>query len=125
MTDRIVRPAAATLALALAMIAGATPGLASTHHRATHHRTTHHRSTRPDTAHHRASSQHRPSGRHRPTPSAHHHADKPDAHRDDKPAGVTGVPGGGIKLFCPAHRNPLLIRKSTQGAGTTVTVVCR
>ncbi len=119
MTDRIVRPAA-TLALALAMIAGATPGLASTHHRTTHHRSTH-----PDTAHRRASSQHRPSGRHRSTPSAHHHADKRDAHRDDKPAGVTGVPGSGIKLFCPAHRNPLLIRKSTQGAGTTVTVVCR
>jgi hypothetical protein len=35
------------------------------------------------------------------------------------------VPAGGMKLQCPPARNPLLVRKMTQGNGTTVTIVCR
>jgi hypothetical protein len=41
------------------------------------------------------------------------------------PHGVTLIPAGGVKLQCPPRRNPLLVRKMTQGNGTTVTVVCR
>lgn len=103
MTDSIAR-SATHLALVLALAAGSSAALASTHHRTTHHRATaQHRSSKP----------------------VHHGKAKPAKPHDTKPAGVTGIPAGGIKLFCPAHRNPLLIRKSTQGAGTTVTVVCR
>jgi hypothetical protein len=44
-----------------------------------------------------------------------------------EPAGfnVTTVPGAGMKLRCAPGRSPLLIRKMTQGSGTTVTVICR
>jgi hypothetical protein len=83
------------------------------HHRSTHHSSTHHAASHHESAHHKAS-------------SAHHASPK---HRDDrKPAaaaGATTVPASGIKLFCGPGRSPLMVRKMTQGAGTTVTVICR
>jgi hypothetical protein len=78
-----------------------------------------------------AASRHRRARTHSHTRAEHHrraaitrrHA---VAVRRDKtmPAGVTTVPAGGLKVYCPA-RSPLLIRKATQGGGTTVTVICR
>jgi hypothetical protein len=41
------------------------------------------------------------------------------------PGGTMTVPGGGLKVYCAAGKNPLMVRKMTQGAGTTVTVLCR
>jgi hypothetical protein len=70
--------------------------------------------------HHGSSAHH-----HQAAKTARRHAAKSTRHDAAKPAGVTTVPASGIKLYCAAGRNPLLIRKFTQGAGTTVTVVCR
>jgi hypothetical protein len=102
MAHRIAR-AAGSLTIALTFVAATAPATASVHHRPTH-RTAHaaHRPVKPK-----------------------HHATKPAAHRDAAPPGATHVPGSGIKLYCAGRSNPLLIRKSTQGSGTTVTVVCR
>lgn len=108
MTYPIARPAG-TLLLALTLVTAGSPAVASTHHRAVHHGTATH--------HHAAATHH-------PAKSSRHHAAKPAPHRDAAPSGATRVPAGGIKLFCPARSNPLLVRKSTQGAGTTVTLVC-
>ncbi len=122
MTDRAIRRSAA-LALALALAAGAAPATASTHHHADRRHEIRHRETRHRETGHRETGHHG-GARHRTTSSRHRTTKAADRH-DAKPSGVAGIPAGGIKLFCPAHRNPLLIRKSTQGAGTTVTVVCR
>jgi hypothetical protein len=113
MTDRIARSAGA---LIVALALSAAPAAASVHHHAKHpaassaHRPAQHSRHASKTAHHRAKPAHR---------------DARPAHRDAAPSGASRVPPGGIKLFCGARSNPLLIRKSTQGAGTTVTVVCR
>jgi hypothetical protein len=71
------------------------------------------------------SAHHSTRSHHQAAKASKHHAAKPAKHDAAKPAGVTTVPASGIKLYCAAGRNPLLIRKFTQGAGTTVTVVCR
>ena len=68
-------------------------------------------------AHHKAEPKH-PDSRHKPP--AHH-----DAPRPAVAAGATSVPAGGIKLYCGPGKAPLMVRKMTQGAGTTVTVICR
>ncbi|WP_298690946.1 hypothetical protein [uncultured Sphingomonas sp.] len=97
MADRTLSSVAA---LALIAAAAATPAAAHTrHHSAPHHRTSETRGSR--------------------------HAKKPVEHHSAAPSGVTAVPAGGLKIYCPARKTPLLIRKSTQGAGTTVTAVCR
>jgi len=97
---------------------------------ATHHKTTHARPAHHETSHHTASTHHGTSS-HRGT-SSHHGKDKrhasPARHEDRKPAaaaGATSVPAGGIKLFCGPGKSPLMVRKMTQGAGTSVTVICR
>ena len=110
MTDRFARPAG-SLVMALVFVAGSSPAVASVHHHTVHHAVHH-------TVHHSA-------GASRHSAKRPHHATRPIAHRDATPSGVTHVLGGGIKLYCAGRSNPLLIRKSTQGAGTTVTVVCR
>ena len=64
--------------------------------------------------------------KHRPSPAKHAdqhrhgHAGKPSS-----PTGATSVPASGIKLFCGPRKTPLMVRKMTQGNGTTVTVICR
>jgi len=118
MVHRIARPAG-TLALALALASVGGPAIAATHHRheTRHHATVHHHTSRHATAH-----QTDRGGAHRGTPA--HRSAKAAPHGDAAPSGAARVPTGGIKLFCPARSNPLLIRKSTQGAGTTVTLVC-
>lgn len=62
---------------------------------------------------------------HAPSRATHARSAESSRHADDAHKGAQTVPAGGIRLFCPARRNPLLVRKMTQGAGTTVTVVCR
>lgn len=109
----VVHPAHAAL-LALTLAAVTTPAGARVHRHAHGKAATHH-----TTGHHQTSHHHERG--HHPAKAATRHASREPA----KPAGVTGIPAGGMKLYCPAGRNPLLIRKSTQGAGTTVTVVCR
>ena len=112
MANHIARPAG-TLMLALVVATAGAPSLAATHRHAVHH----------DTRPHPAKTRHGGTAKH-PVTSSHHHATRPAARHDAAPSGATRVPAGGIKLFCPARANPLLIRKSTQGAGTTVTLVC-
>lgn len=115
MADRIARRTG-TLIGVLALVMGAAPVSASVHH---HAPVRHHTAKRPA-----AETRHRAKpARHGSKPSHHHETSV--AHRDAAPSGATRVPAGGIKLFCGARSNPLLIRKSTQGAGTTVTMVCR
>ena len=85
-----------------------------THHaKATHHATaSHHATAHHSTAHHGKETRH----------TAH------AAREERKPAVVacaTSVPAGGIKLYCGPGRSPLMVRKMTQGSGTTVTVICR
>jgi hypothetical protein len=71
--------------------------------------------------HHHASSSHKAK-----TNKSAKHSTKPATHHADAaPKGVIPVPAAGVKLSCGAGRNPLLVRKMTQGAGTTVTVICR
>lgn len=70
--------------------------------------------------------------RHRAEHHGHDRHRLSKASRDRKPAhtrvavpgGVTMIPAGGLKVYCAA-RSPLMIRKMTQGSGTTVTVICR
>jgi hypothetical protein len=85
-----------------------------THHaRATHHAATEHHAKTP--AHHGKDARHGKDTRHA-------------AREERKPAavaGATSVPAGGIKLYCGPGRSPLMVRKMTQGSGTTVTVICR
>jgi len=96
----------------------------ATHHKTAHAKPTHHETTRHESSHHKASAHH--------ATSTHHgketrHA-SPAPHEERKPAvaaGATSVPAGGIKLFCGPGKSPLMVRKMTQGAGTTVTVICR
>jgi hypothetical protein len=125
MAARFVRPATALLALAL--LVPATGAAARTHHRtasthhkagksAAHRKASHHGSKSHETKSHET--------RNRET-DRHKTRSKPVEHHAAAPAGASSVPGPGLKLFCPPHKNPLLIRKATQGAGTTVTVVCR
>jgi hypothetical protein len=91
------------------------PGAATArHHLPSHHATTHHASTHHATGHHATESRH--------TGKAEH--DKP-AHDAAAPAGVTRVPAGGLKTYCPGRSSQMLVRKMTQGNGTTVTVICR
>jgi len=120
MPARFVRPATALLALAL--LVPATGAEARTHHRTA---STHHKASKP-AGHHEAShhgSKSHEAGGHKS--GRHATKSKPVEHHATAPAGASSVPGSGLKLFCPARKNPLLIRKATQGAGTTVTVVCR
>ena len=84
-------------------------------------------------AHHHSSTQHHHSPAKYHMASEKHHAAsaKHDAHRHDRPArpssppGAANVPAGGIKLYCGPGKSPLMVRKMTQGNGTTVTVICR
>lgn len=86
---------------------------------------THHKAHAKE-AHHAKATSHHATAHHA---TAHrgkdaHHA----AHEERKPtgaAGATNVPAGGIKLYCGPGRAPLMVRKMTQGSGTTVTVICR
>lgn len=68
------------------------------------------------------------AARHHTARHAHHAATSRPRRETAKPPaaprGITAVPAGGLKVYC-ARRNPLLVRKMTQGAGTTVTVICR
>jgi len=112
MAIHIARPAG-MLVFALMVTTAGAPSFAATHRHAVHHETRHH-----------AARTHHGQPAKRPVTASHRHVAKPAARRDAAPAGATRVPAGGIKLFCPARANPLLIRKSTQGAGTTVTLVC-
>lgn len=118
-----VRLASAVPALALLVAAaGASPALAAHHRHAEHHRTERHR---------QSSARHHATAKHGKAASAKHEK----ASRGKKghtataapaaPKGVTNIPGGGMKLYCGPGKNPLLVRKMTQGAGTTVTVICR
>jgi hypothetical protein len=89
----------------------------ATHHKAhakeTHHaRATHH--AKPE--HHAKATAHRGKDT--------HHASR-EARKPAAVAGATSVPAGGIKLYCGPGRSPLMVRKMTQGSGTTVTVICR
>ncbi|PXA85365.1 hypothetical protein DMC47_37630 [Nostoc sp. 3335mG] len=101
----------------------------ATHHKTSHGKTTHHETAHHKTSHHETD-RHKASSRH--ASSAHHgkdthHADRA-RHDERKPAsaaGTTSVPAGGIKLYCGPGKSPLMVRKMTQGNGTTVTVVCR
>lgn len=92
---------------------GAAPALA-THHSATSHKTTHHGTTHHGKAatHHTVATKH--TARHAET-----------GRKQSAPSGATSIPGGGLKVYCGPGKNPLMIRKMTQGNGTTVTVVCR
>lgn len=96
-----------------ALLLGAAPALA-THHETPHHAKAHHAKT---TTHHSAAAKH-----------VTHHGKPPSkaaVHKSAAPSGSTTVPSGGIKLYCGPGKAPLMVRKMTQGAGTTVTVICR
>lgn len=106
-----------------------TPAIAATHHHNQH--ATHHAS---HAAHHAAPSRHASKTPHH----AASHTDKTHAgkthgasktHGSGKlaaaPGGAIPVGSGGTRLFCAGHASPLLVRKATQGSGTTVTVICR
>ena len=88
---------------------------------------THHKAHAKET--HQAKATHHTAVEHHAKASAHHGKDTHHASREErKPAtmaGATSVPAGGIKLYCGPGRSPLMIRKMTQGSGTTVTVICR
>lgn len=71
-----------------------------------------------------ASKHHAPS-RHHNSSTKHASSTKKRQHEAASSHGVTAIPSSGVKLYCPAHKSPLLVRKSTQGSGTTVTVICR
>jgi len=99
-----------------ACVAAAPAG--ATHHKA-HAKETHHaKATHHATASHHATAHHGKETRH--TTHAAREERKPAA-----VAGATSVPAGGIKLYCGPGRSPLMVRKMTQGSGTTVTVICR
>jgi hypothetical protein len=95
---------------------------AATHHASSHHKATsaHHASGDHASSHHATKTAHHAtsSDRH----ASHRHAEE---HKASTPSGATAVPAGGIKLYCGTGRSPLMVRKMTQGAGTTVTVICR
>jgi PAB1-binding protein PBP1 len=99
LADPIARPVHAAL-LALALAATTTPAMGTVHHRTHSH----------------------PQRKAKP---ARHAAAKSTRHGPAAPGGATAVPAGGIKLYCAPGKNPLLVRKATQGAGTTVTAICR
>ena len=111
---RFARPALAGLAT-LALLGAATVAPAHVRHQST--RSSTHHATHATT--HHATEKRRVAARH------DHRATRLVAHRDAAPSGATSVPAGGLKVYCPARKGPLMIRKATQGAGTTVTVVCR
>lgn len=113
----------------VAALLAAAPAVGATHHhgQAAHHATSRHKpdrhaSTRPTSTRH-ASSKH--------ASTKHESKRGKDTHRESErqaqPGGfnVTTVPGAGMKLRCGPGRSPLLVRKMTQGNGTTVTVICR
>jgi hypothetical protein len=85
------------------------------------HRTTHHASS---SAHH-VKSHHAAKPSHHPKPDSRASRQRPSGHETSAPSGTTAVPTGGIKLYCGTGHSPLMVRKMTQGAGTTVTVICR
>ena len=68
---------------------------------------------------------------HHGKPPVHHggsgHAEHRARHAavPSAPKGATAIPASGIRLFCGPGRSPLMVRKMTQGRGTTVTVICR
>lgn len=85
----------------------------ATHHKA-HAKETHHaRATHHATAHHGKDARHAA------------HAPRKEERKPAGAAGATNVPAGGIKLYCGPGKAPLMVRKMTQGSGTTVTVICR
>ncbi|WBO20868.1 hypothetical protein [Sphingomonas abietis] len=96
-----------------ALSLGAGPALA-THHGKTHH------AKAP--AHHAAAATH---GSHHGKASRKATTHKPALAKSAASSGATTVPSGGIKLFCGPGKGPLMVRKMTQGSGTTVTVICR
>lgn len=102
-------------ACALAAPAGAT-------HRKVDHHAAKHQTAAP--AHHGKS-------HHEAKPAHHGRADRHASRKAIEPrkpagaGGATSVPAGGIRLYCGPGRSPLMVRKMTQGAGTTVTVICR
>lgn len=100
-------------------VLGAAPALA------THHEKAHHSKT---PAHHAVATRHVSPAKHGGSSKhASHHRDtaRTPSRTSNAPSGATSVPGGGIKLYCGPGKNPLMIRKMTQGSGTTVTVICR
>jgi hypothetical protein len=114
-------------AVAAACVVAAPAG--ATHHKtvhgkSTHHATAHHETSHHDTSHHKASTTHHATAHHGKETRHDSHA----AHEDRKPVAVAGavsVPAGGTKLYCGPGKSPLMVRKMTQGSGTTVTVICR
>jgi hypothetical protein len=91
-------------AMALLVTTGmAVCAVASSHHKTPEHHTTKSTAkTRHDTKTHET----------KPAPASAAH-------------GATTIPAGGLKVYCGPGKNPLMVRKMTQGAGTTVTVICR
>ncbi|USI71722.1 hypothetical protein [Sphingomonas morindae] len=141
--SRLVRDLV-SVALLSVLAAGAAP--ARTHRQADRHHGTH-RSKGGTAARHHSESRHKAGhteSRHKAGHSESRHKaggataahgtrahDKSGRHAaaaapaPARPGGTMSVPGSGLKVYCPAGKNPLMVRKMTQGAGTTVTVVCR
>jgi hypothetical protein len=91
---------------------------------ATHHRTAHANApAHHETSHHDAPAHH--AAAHRGNETHHAAHTSRSEHQPSVIAGGTTVPAGGIKLYCGPGKSPLMVRKMTQGTGTTVTVICR
>lgn len=109
----------------------AAPAIATTHHHHASH-TTHHgaaKSKSSASSHHGKSSHAAKSAHAKSSHGKSVHADKKHGAgtpaRAPAPGGAISVGSGGTKLFCAGRASPLLVRKATQGSGTTVTVICR
>ena len=101
------------------------PVQAATHHKSHSSSSSHHnssKSTKHGSASHHAKSSHGAKSTHGKTG---HDSKKPDAKKPSAPGGTITVGSGGTKLFCAGRASPLLVRKATQGNGTTVMVICR
>lgn len=118
---RVLLAAGGLVALATA------PAQAATHHKG-HTSSTHHghsKSTKSHGASHHAQSSHASKSTHGKSARAGKAPESKKAQAAGAPGGAITVGSGGTKLFCAGRASPLLVRKATQGNGTTVTVICR
>jgi hypothetical protein len=105
------------------------PVKATTHHKSHSSSSVHHGSTKTakhaTSASHHGKSSHTSSSKHSTSSHGSKKVDVKKPHAASAPGGAITVGAGGTKLFCAGRASPLLVRKATQGNGTTVTVICR